>query len=258
MTGNSPRSVAFAGSTDVGRTRTHNEDSFEIDTDLKLLLVADGMGGHIGGDIASKTAIEAINDFILEYEPEPGSNGLAGAAGFDSYASIVRTAAHRANHRIVGMNQERGLPENRGMGTTIVGLWLPEGLDRAVIFHTGDSRVYRLRNGYLTQLTKDHSLYQAWVDNGRYGDPPNRNIIMRALGMIHDVESDVSVEPVENNDIFLLCSDGLTGMVSDDTIIDILSETPRLPLEEACSRLILEANRNGGKDNVTVILAQFK
>jgi serine/threonine protein phosphatase PrpC len=155
------------------------------------------------------------------------------------------------------LNRERGLPEGRGMGTTIVGLWLADGLSKGVVFHVGDSRLYRFRDGRLDQITRDHSLYQAWVDSGRSGDPPNRNIIMRALGIVDDVEADISVQEMLAGDIYLLCSDGLNGMVPDDTIIDILAEIELTGLEPAWRQLIQEANDHGGKDNVTVILARF-
>jgi PPM family protein phosphatase len=262
MAGSTPRSVEFAGGTDVGRVRSQNEDSFQIDRDLGLVLVADGMGGHIGGDIASRTAIEAVNDYILEYEPPGDGQVSVDLDPVDSSIEIARTAVFRANQRIVGLNRERGLPEGRGMGTTIVGLWLPDGLSpnglsKGVVFHVGDSRLYRFRDGRLDQITRDHSLYQAWVDSGRSGDPPNRNIIMRALGIVDDVEADISVQEMLAGDIYLLCSDGLNGMVPDDTIIDILAEIPETGIDHAWRQLIQEANDHGGKDNVTVILARF-
>jgi protein phosphatase len=258
MAGSSPRSVEFAGGTDVGRVRSQNEDSFQIDRDLGLILVADGMGGHIGGDIASRTAIEAVNDYILEYEPPEDGQASADLDPIDRSTDIVRTAVYRANQRIIGLNRERGLPEGRGMGTTIVGLWLPDGLSNGVAFHVGDSRLYRFRAGRLDQITRDHSLYQAWVDAGRSGEPPNRNIIMRALGIVEDVEPDISIQPIKAGDVFLLCSDGLNGMVPDDTIIDVLAEIPEIGIDNACRRLIQEANDHGGRDNVTVVLAQFR
>ncbi|MGF7205600.1 protein phosphatase [Skermanella aerolata] len=257
MAGSSPRSVEFAGGTDVGRVRSQNEDSFQIDNDLRLVLVADGMGGHIGGDIASRTAIEAVNDYILEYEPPEDGQGSPELGPLDVSVDIVRTAVYRANQRIVGLNRELGNPEGRGMGTTLVGLWLPHGLSQAVVFHVGDSRLYRFRKGRLDQVTHDHSLYQAWVDAGRSGDPPNRNIIMRALGIVDDVEADFSVQPIQAGDIYLLCSDGLNGMVPDDTIIDILADIGETSLDAAWRQLIQEANDHGGKDNVTVVLARF-
>ena len=257
MAGSIPRSVEFAGGTDVGRVRSQNEDSFQIDRDLGLILVADGMGGHIGGDIASRTAIEAVNDYILEYEPPEDGQASADLDPIDRSIDIVRTAVYRANQRIIGLNRERGLPEGRGMGTTIVGLWLPDGLSNGVIFHVGDSRLYRFRAGRLHQSTRDHSLYQAWVDAGRSGEPPNRNIIMRALGIVEDVEPDISIQPIKAGDIFLLCSDGLNGMVPDDTIIDTLDEIDETGIDRAWRQLIQEANDHGGKDNVTVVLARF-
>src|SRR3954464_172180 len=127
MAGSSPRSVEFAGGTDVGRVRSQNEDSFQIDSDLGLILVADGMGGHIGGDIASRTAIEAINDYILEYEPPEDGQTSTGLDSIDVFIEIALAAVYRANQRIIGLNRERGLLEGRGMGTTIVGLLLADG-----------------------------------------------------------------------------------------------------------------------------------
>ena len=116
MAGSIPRSVEFAGGTDVGRVRSQNEDSFQIDSDLGLILVADGMGGHIGGDIASRTAIEAVNDYILEYEPPEDGRGSSELDPIDASVDIARTAVYRANQRIVGLNRERGLPEGRRHG----------------------------------------------------------------------------------------------------------------------------------------------
>ena len=257
MAGSIPRSVEFAGGTDVGRVRSQNEDSFQIDRDLGLILVADGMGGHIGGDIASRTAIEAVNDYILEYEPPEDGGRPSDPHSIDSSMEIARTAVYRANQRIIGLNRERGLPEGRGMGTTIVGLWLPDGLSKGIVFHVGDSRLYRFREGRLDQITRDHSLYQAWVDAGRSGEPPNRNIIMRALGIVDEIESDISVQRIQAGDIFLLCSDGLNGMVPDDTIIDTLDEIDETGIDRAWRQLIQEANDHCGKDNVTVVLARF-
>lgn len=269
--------LEFAGLSDVGRSRSRNEDSFDVNREAGLGLVCDGMGGHAGGDIASRTAVETIVDFIYEYEPDAVddtdedevdeatiSDGdaitqpAARAGGVDAGRSVatIRQAVQLANRRLVTLNQQRGFPDGRGMGTTVVGLWMVAGSDKVVIFHAGDSRLYRLRSGELRQLTRDHSLYQAWLDNGAHGQPPHRNIIVRALGTMQEVEPEVALQAVADDDLFLLCSDGLSGMVADDEIAEMLRTAEDLPA--ACKALVARANEKGGHDNVTVVLARAK
>lgn len=266
--------LEFAGLSDVGRSRSRNEDSFDISPENGLCLVCDGMGGHAGGDIASRTAAETIIDFIYEYEPDANDCGdvddveedpedertMSGSSVSEAMLgrsiSTIRAAVVLANRKLISLNQERGYPEGRGMGTTVVGLWRIEGTERIILFHAGDSRLYRLRKGELRQLTRDHSLYQAWLDSGAYGQPPQRNIIVRALGTMRDVEPEVSLQSLAPGDLYLLCSDGLTTMMQDEEISGILQTGEDGDLEELCSRLIARANEKGGYDNVTVILAR--
>jgi len=268
--------LEFAGLSDVGRSRSRNEDSFDINREAGLGLVCDGMGGHAGGDIASRTAVETIVDFIYEYEPDEAgdepdevdeatiSDGSAAgralpqASAPDTGRAIatIRNAVQLANRRLVTLNQQRGFPDGRGMGTTVVGLWMVAGTDKVVIFHAGDSRLYRLRGNELRQLTRDHSLYQAWLDNGAHGQPPHRNIIVRALGTMQDVEPEVSLQAVANGDLFLVCSDGLSGMITDDDMAGILRDGG--DLAALCKRLVDLANEKGGHDNVTVVLARAR
>ncbi|CAK0775960.1 PPM family protein phosphatase [Azospirillaceae bacterium] len=281
--------MEFAGMSDVGRSRQRNEDSYNVSKETGLALVCDGMGGHAGGDIASRTAAETIADFIFEYEPDLDDEDERDEdeedeedddvfcdsnteADKEDYASIVnsppldpavgqsiaiiRAAVQMANRRLVTKNQERGYPEGRGMGTTVVGLWQIEGTDKIVVFHAGDSRLYRLRNGEMRQLTRDHSLYQAWLDNGGQGNPPHRNIIVRALGTMEDVEPEVSIQVVEIDDLFLICSDGLTSMVPDPVISSMMQNYSEKDLSSLCAELIATANEKGGHDNVTVVLAR--
>lgn len=265
--------MEFAGLSDVGRSRSRNEDSFDINREARLALVCDGMGGHAGGDIASRTAVETIIDFIYEFEPEdqaedPDEVDDAECSDGDQTVSeravsdpnvgrsiaTIRAAVQLANRRLITLNQERGFPEGRGMGTTVVGLWQVEKTDKVVIFHAGDSRLYRLRGGELRQLTRDHSLYQAWLDSGAQGQAPHRNIIVRALGTMRDVEPEVSLQTVCPGDVFLLCSDGLTSMATDPQISPILAAGGDLP--SLAKRLVDLANERGGHDNVTVVLAR--
>jgi protein phosphatase len=272
--------MAVAGLTDVGRERDHNEDGYLIDEALALLLVADGMGGHAMGEVASKTAIETIADVIYEHDPElfsaatladPGSadnptepcDGSTTARDPDdttvdedpTYAlGVIQTALANSNRKINEMNRARNFPEGSGMGTTIVGLWRLENDQQAIIFHVGDSRVYRYRSGRLVQLTRDHTLYQEWLDDGGHGVPPNRNIITRAIGPSPEVEVDASVQYLVKGDVFLLCSDGLTGMMDDDVIEQTLRS--HSDLAAICEALVRLANDGGGTDNITVTLAR--
>ena len=207
---------------------------------------------------------------MLEYDPEAatddddddaeadGDRTVSERASLDPVVGMsiatIRAAVQLANRRLIALNQERGFPDGRGMGTTAVGLWLVSGTDKLIVFHAGDSRLYRLRGGELRQLTRDHSLYQAWLDSGAQGHPPHRNIIVRARGTMRDVEPEVSLHVTALNDLFLLCSDGLTSMASDEAIAEVLKSAGNL--DEACRRLIGMANERGGHDNVTVILAR--
>lgn len=266
--------MEFAGLSDVGRSRSRNEDAYNISDDTHLALVCDGMGGHAGGDIASRTAAEAIVDCVYEFDPEAliddgddeddedeeqtiSELGTATPTVGRSVAAI-RRAVQVANQRLVALNQERGFPDGRGMGTTVVGLWLIDGTDKIIVFHAGDSRLYRYRNGDLRQLTRDHSLYQAWLDSGGHGTPPHRNIIVRALGTMRDVEPEVSLQAVEDGDLYLICSDGLTSMIDDSAISAILTQYVAEDLKEGCGRLVALANEQGGHDNVTVILCRCR
>jgi len=255
--------MVTAGRTDVGRARSRNEDSFGISEEAGVALVCDGMGGNAGGDVASRTAAEAIIDFVSEFQgtsvaPAGQTDGAAAAdLGVGNAVSVVRSAVQLANQRLLELNRERGLPDGRGMGTTVVGLCRVAPGDRLVAFHAGDSRLYRLRDGELSQLTRDHSLYQHWLDQGGRGPAPQRNIIMRALGTAPDVEAEVGVHAVRPGDLFLLCSDGLTTMLPDEGIAALLQQVPRRSLDEVCERLVAVANERGGHDNITVVLARF-
>ncbi|OYD85314.1 PP2C family protein-serine/threonine phosphatase [Azospirillum brasilense] len=249
-----------AGQTDVGRVRSRNEDSFHLDPARGLAVICDGMGGHAGGDIASRTAVDVVSAVIASQHhadggrtPSPAEEERAAADA----ASTVRSAVVAANRRINALNRQRGFAEGRGMGTTLVGLWRVPGTGRVVVFHAGDSRLYRLRDGELRLLTRDHSLYQVWLDNGRRGQAPHRNIIVRALGTAEQVEPDIAVHDLRPDDLYLLCSDGLTGIVPEGVIQRILTQQPPPAAEDACARLIDLANRAGGPDNITLILARF-
>jgi protein phosphatase len=144
------------------------------------------------------------------------------------------------------------------MGTTIAGLWRIGILDEAAIFHVGDSRLYLYRAGRLILLTRDHTLYQQWVSSGCIGPAPSQNIILRSLGSTSRVNADVRLQSLQNGDLILLCSDGLTSMVSDAQIESTLANVDPECLQTACESLVEKANAEGGKDNITVLLAWFE
>ncbi|PWC83130.1 protein phosphatase [Azospirillum sp. TSH100] len=265
---NAAFALTVAGLTDVGRTRSRNEDSFQASVDREFAVVCDGMGGHAGGDIASRKAVDLICGTLQEYVPSDPITMVkrddADRTQTDPAAtepvvrhalSVARSAVQQANRTIHEMNLARGFSSGRGMGTTVAGIWRVPGTAQMVVFHAGDSRVYRLRDGELRSLTRDHSLYQIWLDNGGRGTAPQRNIIVRALGTAEDVEPEVSVQPLMPDDVVMLCSDGLNGMLPDSVIARILRQEADPAL--AAAALVDAANAAGGMDNVTVVVGRF-
>jgi protein phosphatase len=235
-----------AGKTDVGLVREKNEDSMLIDPTIGLYVVCDGMGGHLGGQVASQTAVATIHEVIKTGNPAPGS---------DEPDPLV-TAIRCANQSVFQKARTDAALHN--MGTTVVAL--REDGDLLHLCHVGDSRIYRLRQGKLEQVTRDHSLVNLYEDNpelaSRFG-PPNSNVIVRAVGLRDQVEVDHRVIAMENGDMFLLCCDGLTDMVDDWMLKEMLSDAQDGSLEEACDALVRAALTNGGVDNTTVILVRI-
>ena len=236
------------GLTDVGRRRENNQDQLLLDPERGVYAVADGMGGHAAGEVASHIAIETLGEAV-----DAQRLGRE-AADADETARNLEGAFLEGNRRICDSVLTRG--EWRGMGTTIVAL--VELGDRVVIGHVGDSRAYVLRNGELQRLTNDHSWVCEQVRLGLLTDEeakrhPMRNIITRALGNREELEVDTTEEPVHPGDVFLLCSDGLNSMLGDGEIREILSSHRGDP-EKACQALVDGANERGGEDNVTVVV----
>ena len=228
--------------TDIGKLRKQNEDAAWFDEARAVFAVADGMGGHLAGEVASRMAIEAVQRMARENE-RPGIAALREAVAC-AHETIL---AHAQDHI-----------ECAGMGTTLSVLWLGENY--AYIAHVGDSRIYRLREGSLTQITQDHSLVEELVRAGlitreQARTHPRRNIITRALGTHGENEPDLLVTDVQDGDVFLLCTDGLTGMVPDDEIERTLRDCG---MEAAADRLLALALDVGGRDNVTLILCARK
>ena len=238
--------LTHAACSDIGKRRTHNEDSFLLLPDERLFAVCDGMGGHAAGEVASKLACEAIAAFYASTRGEDG----AGRADERRLADAIRLA----NAQIL----EAGEGVNRGMGTTCVTTVFADG--EVIVGHVGDSRAYRFRDGALTRLTADHSLVEEYLRTGRLTPEtaktfPQRNVILRALGTGPQVDVDVARHPVRAGDVLLLCSDGLSGMLTDQDLTVILTQYAG-ELETCAKALVDAANANGGLDNVTCVLAR--
>ncbi len=230
------------GMTHKGMVRPHNEDAFHFDADNGVFAVADGMGGHAAGEVASGIAIAAIREV---FSRKRGS-------GTD-YHALFKQAIDEANQRIAARIRER--PEYTGMGTTAVIAVVAEGT--LWLAHVGDSRAYRIRGASIEQLTSDHSFVNELVRLGmlsreQAAKDPRRNVVTRALGSGPSVVPDVGQEPIQGGDTILLCSDGLNTMLDDASILERTLAADG-DLERTCSDLIESANQAGGEDNVTVV-----
>jgi PPM family protein phosphatase len=249
-----------AGLTDVGRQRRHNEDHVLVKPDLDLFVVADGMGGHNAGDVASKLAAKSLHNFF-EATEEGADPGEPTADEIDLTISAQRLAAgvRKANHDVFEISST--FQQHQGMGSTVVAAHYAREIGMMHFAHVGDSRAYRVRGGEIEQLTRDHSLINDALELKPDLKPEEiarlpRNIITRALGMKDLVKVDVRSEHAELGDLFLLCSDGLSGMITDEQILEIVSITD--DLGEACELLIAMANDAGGSDNITAVLIRIE
>lgn len=250
---------AAAAKTDVGRKRQDNEDSFCVVPQLGLYVVADGMGGHAAGEVASRLAVETIREWMEKY---------LGGADVAVVGQPMDTCSREANfllssirlaNRII-FDAAQGRREYRGMGTTLVSVLAVN--DTVALAHVGDSRIYRIRDGQIVQLSRDHSVVQQQVDRGIISpeeahDSQYRHLITRALGLKDSVEVDLAEEPLLPGDILLLCSDGLSDLLEDEEILDIVREHAD-DLEKACQTLVDQANHKGGDDNITAMLIQAR
>ncbi|AKT40353.1 PP2C family protein-serine/threonine phosphatase [Chondromyces crocatus] len=251
-----PLRIEAAGATDVGRQREHNEDSFVVDLELGLFIVADGIGGAASGEVASRMAVEVVRSCCAEERDLE----ITQPSDLDDTQSPVElrllSCLWQANKQIfdTGMRD----PRHRGMATTFAGMHVADGV--AYIAHVGDSRVYRFRGGQITRLTEDHSLHNEFARRGEVlpeGIDPfiARSVVTRALGMERHVEVETRTERPEAGDVFLVCSDGLTGPVPDEDLVDVLAAAP--DMASAIDLLIDLANQRGGPDNVTCVAVRF-
>lgn len=247
--------VHIGALSDVGRRRNHNEDSYGISPDNKLIVVCDGMGGHNAGEIASKLAVKTVLQVFPNIRKNQVEPLFQNVGQIDIDAMRIIAAFWLANNRIFELGAKDA--KNKGMGTTTAAAYFSQNYFIAA--HVGDSRIYRFRNGFLEQITKDHSwlnelLEDGEIDESEVKDFKRKNVITRAMGIDEKVKVDLIAEQVQQNDIYLFCSDGLSGPVSDETIQDILrtSKSPQI----AAERLIKQANDNGGPDNITAVVAR--
>jgi protein phosphatase len=253
---NTQRIVA-TGISDVGHARSENEDSIWLDNSGLVLLVADGMGGHERGAEASQTAIKNFRELLTPETIKKEAAEITAAAGVPPEIGSLYTIIFRAIGKTANFLSDRNeeLKLDLFMGTTIVGLVLVA--DTHVLwFHIGDSRLYRWRNSLLKQLTIDHSAYAQWQRKGAIGDPPPKNLLTRVMGINPIVEADIDYDKREKDDIFILCSDGLTDMVTDVQIGEILKV--RNNVTDIANSLVDAALKAGGKDNISVIVCKVQ
>jgi protein phosphatase len=255
--------ILHAARTDVGMKRDNNEDYFLVYPEQNVFAVFDGMGGHAAGEVASSIAANEVREFFtLTGKDEDATWPFKGDRDKSYDENRVVTGIKLANARILEASEQDGAKKN--MGTTAVLVHFVErngSGPRALVAHVGDSRVYLFRKGQLQRITIDHSLVEEYLRLGKLTPEeaknfPQKNIILRALGQQKIVDVEINAIHPEPGDVFLLCTDGLSGMVSDEMMQAILQKTPSL--EAAAKKLIDTANANGGIDNVTVILAQYQ
>lgn len=247
---------------DVGRVRKENEDNYLIDPKLGLLAVADGMGGHVGGAQASKIALDTVQAFLRaalygeKTELPPDRLPDPDATWPDKTLHLIALAwdaIEFANEQIYRQNLADGRAEARGMGTTLTGIWKADDESPMVLFHVGDSRLYRLHDGQLDRISRDHTLYQQALELGATDLMPAKNLLLQAVGPAAMVRPDIKVIEAQPGDLLLLCTDGLHGALPEQ----LMEHTIRTNRQQNCAELVLtlvtEANSCSGTDNITLL-----
>ena len=252
-----PHRVRFAGKTDIGLVRAHNEDSLLVPREMALAVVSDGMGGHAAGDVASRITVETIDQYYRDTARSGPTTWPIKLPSLEIEKQRMRVAIQLANSNIYETGVADG--SKKGMGCTVDAIYFCQG--RFFIGHVGDSRVYRIREGRIQMLTEDHSLLNDYLrmkelsgDEGFHF--PQKNVVVRALGLAAQVHVDVIADAFTVGDLFLLCSDGLCGMLDDRTMLEIA--TAKESLDSGCNELIKAANDAGGNDNITAILVRVE
>jgi len=249
--------ITYHGETDIGRRRPLNEDAIFVDDGL--FIVCDGMGGHKAGEVASKVATDAIATFVKRSDEDPE---ITWPYGFEPRASLegnrLRTAIKLANRTV--FRKSASSDDYTGMGTTVAVVLISRGRPQMTYASVGDSRIYLIRAGAILQLTRDDSwLNVGWEGRATLDDSTRmsmKNVLTKALGSRQDVDFDVADRELNDRDTVLLCSDGLTNMLSDAEILEIVS-THAPDLERACQKLIAAANAQGGRDNISAVLVRY-
>ncbi len=249
--------VEIVGHSDTGLVRSQNEDYIGNIPEIGVAVLADGMGGYRGGEIASAIAVNTIMEQLNKTVPNLAADQIDSKTGYYLQSVAARESIVLANEAIYKAAQEQ--PQYQGMGTTVV-VAIING-NRMTISHVGDSRLYRIRNNTLEQVTVDHTLMQELVDRGFYTkeearESLNKNLVTRALGIELSVAVDIKEEMVVPGDLYMLCSDGLHDMVDDEKIASII-QAHQKDLANTASELIKAANEHGGKDNISVLLIKI-
>ncbi len=246
----------MVGLTDTGLVRDHNEDAIGNDLNLGLAVLADGMGGHRGGEVASAITVSTILETLAEKLKRIEHNVGNEAGSYRPESIAVNDAIIQANAKVFASSRDNS--HYRGMGTTVVVLLFHD--DHFTVAHVGDSRLYRYRDGHLEQMTNDHSLTQELLDSGLYTTEQaeqslNKHLVTRAIGIEESVQIDLLEDDTQTGDIYLLCSDGVTDMIGDDIISSTIRDNAD-DLEKIAAELVRESNEAGGNDNISAILAR--
>ncbi len=250
--------IASGGVTDLGRVRTNNEDCYKIVEPLNLFVLSDGMGGEAHGEIASTMAVETVVKHCLDIEANPAAKVIGPVQpNWSARTKRLSTAIHLANTNIFKSAEEN--PDQHGMGATLTAVWIDGA--KLSIAHVGDSRAYLLRSGSLLQLTRDHSLVAEQVRRGiltsaEAEESHMQSVLLRALGAQAEIEVDVEEHTLFPRDVLLLCSDGLTRMVTEPEIAGTLQAETNP--ERAAEKLVALANERGGPDNITVVIVRLE
>jgi protein phosphatase len=250
--------LELASKTDTGRIRSKNEDAIAVSATHGIAILADGMGGYSAGEVAAHIATDVLQESL-----ENGLKRLEGqlqdllTIGARQIQNLMVESIELANSAVI--EAARAEPQYQGMGTTLVAAIFHN--DKVTVAHVGDSRAYRLRQGELKQITRDHSLLQEQIDAGLISPEwarfsQNKNLVTRAVGVDPDMKVEIHDHPIEPGEIYLLCSDGLSDMLTDEEMCEILTGVGSL--QRACDELVHQANQNGGHDNISVILVRVQ
>ena len=250
--------IEAAARTDVGLNRRNNEDAFGSFDDLTLYIVADGMGGHAAGEIASSLTVETIHRSLAETPEEDMTAGVDAAGRSSIGGRRLVMAVKEANARLLG--RSRTNPELHGMGTTVAAIFFDRRCESVAICHVGDSRVYRIRDAQIEQLTEDHTVVQQLINEGQMRaeqrrSSQQRHVLTQAVGASDELHPELRLERPQAGDMFVVCTDGVHDTIEAEEILQVVLTTGAR-LETACGRLIDLANHRGGKDNSTVLIVR--